>query len=101
MRGERYVAPFHRDDLGFVTPMGSLARVPAAEVARVAATLGATPIGPLEPLAASPRAAGAAALLDAILRGGPVTLDTWEPAYGRLAEAQVKWEAAHGRALGA
>jgi tRNA threonylcarbamoyladenosine biosynthesis protein TsaB len=26
-------------------------------------------------------------------------LATWEPAYGRLAEAQVKWEAAHGRAL--
>jgi tRNA threonylcarbamoyladenosine biosynthesis protein TsaB len=30
---------------------------------------------------------------------GPVDLDRWEPAYGRLAEAQVKWEAAHGRAL--
>jgi tRNA threonylcarbamoyladenosine biosynthesis protein TsaB len=28
-----------------------------------------------------------------------VDLATWEPAYGRLAEAQVKWEAAHGRAL--
>ncbi len=31
---------------------------------------------------------------------GPVALDGWEPAYGRLAEAQVKWEATHGRALG-
>ncbi len=31
---------------------------------------------------------------------GPVNVDAWEPAYGRLAEAQVKWEAAHGRALG-
>ena len=30
---------------------------------------------------------------------GPVSLDQWEPDYGRLAEAQVKWEAAHGRAL--
>jgi len=30
---------------------------------------------------------------------GPVPLDTWEPSYGRLAEAQVKWEASHGRAL--
>ena len=26
-------------------------------------------------------------------------LAAWEPAYGRLAEAQVKWEAAHGRPL--
>ncbi len=30
----------------------------------------------------------------------PVDLASWEPEYGRLAEAQVKWEAAHGRALG-
>ena len=30
----------------------------------------------------------------------PVELASWEPDYGRLAEAQVKWEAAHGRALG-
>lgn len=26
-------------------------------------------------------------------------LDDWEPTYGRPAEAQVKWEAVHGRAL--
>jgi tRNA threonylcarbamoyladenosine biosynthesis protein TsaB len=31
---------------------------------------------------------------------GAVNLDVWEPAYGRLAEAQVKWEATHGRTLG-
>jgi tRNA threonylcarbamoyladenosine biosynthesis protein TsaB len=36
------------------------------------------------------------ALLDA---AGPVDLDAWEPDYGRKAEAQVKWEAAHGRVL--
>lgn len=30
----------------------------------------------------------------------PVDLAGWEPDYGRLAEAQVKWEATHGRALG-
>jgi tRNA threonylcarbamoyladenosine biosynthesis protein TsaB len=28
-----------------------------------------------------------------------VSLDGWEPEYGRLAEAQVKWEAEHGREL--
>lgn len=31
----------------------------------------------------------------------PVDLARWEPDYGRLAEAQVKWEKAHGRPLGA
>lgn len=30
---------------------------------------------------------------------GPQSVDDWEPEYGRLAEAQVKWEAAHGRPL--
>ena len=30
----------------------------------------------------------------------PIDLAGWEPDYGRLAEAQVKWEKAHGRALG-
>ena len=28
-----------------------------------------------------------------------VPLDSWEPQYGRLAEAQVKWEASHGAPL--
>ncbi len=28
-----------------------------------------------------------------------VSLDSWEPQYGRLAEAQVKWEASHGAPL--
>lgn len=101
MRGERYVAPFHRRTDGRVIPAGDPERVAADEVALVAARHGAAPIGPLENEAAAPRARGAAPLLDAIVAAGPVALDAWEPAYGRIAEAQVKWEAAHGRPLGA
>jgi tRNA threonylcarbamoyl adenosine modification protein YeaZ len=45
----------------------------------------------------------ASALLALIgVPGGAETitrLDDWEPAYGRPAEAQARWEAAHGRAL--
>jgi tRNA threonylcarbamoyladenosine biosynthesis protein TsaB len=48
---------------------------------------------------ASPHARGAAAMLDHIIAFGRRPLDTWEPDYGRLAEAQVKWEATHGRPL--
>jgi tRNA threonylcarbamoyladenosine biosynthesis protein TsaB len=33
------------------------------------------------------------------MRSGPVDLAGWEPDYGRLAEAQVRWEAVHGRPL--
>jgi tRNA threonylcarbamoyladenosine biosynthesis protein TsaB len=46
-----------------------------------------------------PHARGAARLIDAIIAAGEVKVDDWEPIYGRLAEAQVKWEAAHGRSL--
>ena len=61
--------------------------------------LAARAIGPREMIEASPHARGVAPLLRAILAGGPVPLDGWEPQYGRLAEAQVKWEAEHGREL--
>jgi tRNA threonylcarbamoyl adenosine modification protein YeaZ len=47
--------------------------------------------------------AGAAMLLDLLGVPGATTevaeLDTWEPEYGRPAEAQARWEAAHGRRL--
>jgi tRNA threonylcarbamoyladenosine biosynthesis protein TsaB len=45
---------------------------------------------------AMPHARAAASLWDAILARGPVDLGSWEPEYGRLAEAQVRWEAEHG-----
>ena len=56
-------------------------------------------IGPGQQIDAHPHARGVAQLLDGLLRFGPVDLAAWEPDYGRLAEAQVKWEAAHGRPL--
>lgn len=48
---------------------------------------------------ATPRAAAIVPRLAEIERDGAVDLDSWEPTYGRLAEAQVRWEAAHGRPL--
>jgi len=56
-------------------------------------------IGPGQPIDAHPHARGVATVLDVILKGGPVDLAMWEPDYGRLAEAQVRWEAVHGRKL--
>ena len=50
--------------------------------------------------ASLPQAIRLLTLLDA--EGGAVRiekLDDWEPNYGRPAEAQARWEAAHGRAL--
>ncbi|MGH7657920.1 MAG: hypothetical protein ACREL6_06770, partial [Gemmatimonadales bacterium] len=54
----------------------------------------------LGPPAATARAAGLIAL--GAWENGLSTIKNpaaWEPAYGRAAEAQVRWEAQHGRAL--
>jgi tRNA threonylcarbamoyladenosine biosynthesis protein TsaB len=56
-------------------------------------------VGPGQRLDFHPHARGVASLLELVVRGGPVDLASWEPSYGRLAEAQVRWEAAHGRPL--
>ncbi|HMJ05284.1 MAG TPA: tRNA (adenosine(37)-N6)-threonylcarbamoyltransferase complex dimerization subunit type 1 TsaB, partial [Chthoniobacterales bacterium] len=56
-------------------------------------------IGPGQPLDFQPRAKGVAPMLESIVGGSPVDLAMWEPEYGRLAEAQVRWEAEHGRSL--
>jgi tRNA threonylcarbamoyladenosine biosynthesis protein TsaB len=56
-------------------------------------------VGPGQRLDFHPHARGVASLLESVVRGRPVDLASWEPSYGRLAEAQVRWEAAHGRPL--
>ena len=56
-------------------------------------------IGPGQRLDFHPHARGVASLLESLMAEGPVDLASWEPNYGRLAEAQVRWEAAHGRPL--
>jgi hypothetical protein len=47
----------------------------------------------------NPHARGFARLLQAGT-AKQVEMTTWEPNYGRKAEAQVRWEAANGRELG-
>jgi tRNA threonylcarbamoyladenosine biosynthesis protein TsaB len=56
-------------------------------------------VGPRGEIDVLPRATAAVMILDRIFARGPVDPETWQPQYGRLAEAQVKWESAHGRPL--
>jgi tRNA threonylcarbamoyladenosine biosynthesis protein TsaB len=56
-------------------------------------------VGPRLDVDAFPRASSAVPYLPEIRSRAASDLDRWEPMYGRLAEAQVKWEAAHGRPL--
>lgn len=99
MRTERYLALVSVNAAGNVETVEALGLARADEVPARAAALGATPIGPDEARRAAPHARGVARCQALVAAQGPVDLASWEPVYGRLAEAQVKWEAAHGRPL--
>lgn len=101
LRGEHYVALFEVGAAGAVRALGPELRVPSAEVLERAAAHDAVAVGPGREGAAhvDPRAAAAARLADLLDSTPAADLAGWEPAYGRLAEAQVKWEATHGRSL--
>ena len=101
MRGDRYLALVTVAADGEIASVESLGLAPAETLADRAALLRATLIGPDELLAAVPHARGVARCHALIEAAGAADLASWEPVYGRLAEAQVKWEAAHGRSLAA
>jgi tRNA threonylcarbamoyladenosine biosynthesis protein TsaB len=92
MRDEWYAAAFETM-AGVVTQRSPVSIVAKSDLAAFAAGVGPV-VGDAEP-----DARACAALFDEIDARGPVDLGRWEPSYGRLAEAQVKWEAAHGRPL--
>lgn len=99
MRDERFAVQVRVSPIGLVHLVGEVQRLAVEAASELAAELGLVPIGPGERLERWPHARGAAAVLADVVASGPVDLSSWEPTYGRLAEAQVKWEVAHGRAL--
>jgi tRNA threonylcarbamoyladenosine biosynthesis protein TsaB len=98
LRGESYVAEFEHH-AGAVRQIGEMRLVANGDIAAIAEGTGARPVGPEQADNWLPHARGVALMSAAIEDAGPVNLAAWEPIYGRMAEAQVKWEAAHGRAL--
>ncbi|MDB4876285.1 MAG: universal protein YeaZ [Gemmatimonadetes bacterium] len=101
LRVEFYVGLYDVGEDGSIAEIEPAKLVAAEAVEGVALEYGAAVIGP-SPLAGAVRAnprARAVAKLEALLSRGPVDVASWEPAYGRLAEAQVRWESAHGRPL--
>jgi tRNA threonylcarbamoyladenosine biosynthesis protein TsaB len=102
LRGEFYVGLYDVTTNDTVVECEPARLVSASDVDAVAAEYGAIVIGPAHRAAgivAIPRARGVARLEDMLAALGPANVAGWEPAYGRLAEAQVKWESAHGRPL--
>ena len=98
MRGDVYALPV-RVAGALVTPGEGHLLLPRAELPAFAASLGATPVGPDEAASHAPHARGCVSLGTAWPLPPAVDLGAWEPAYGRVAEAQARWEAAHGRPL--
>lgn len=99
LRGESYAALVVTGADGMIERVEQLGVIPSAAIAERAAALAAHPIGAGTATPAAAHASGAARCLSLAAAAGPVNLASWEPMYGRLAEAQVKWEAAHGRPL--
>ena len=100
MRGDVFARVFSVTDRAITSESSTtlLARAALADFAREHA---ARPVGPAEQMVVGPHARGVATLGSLVAWPAAADLATWEPNYGRLAEAQVKWEAAHGRALAA
>lgn len=96
LRGELYVQAFAVDQRGDVTVIPVPAIVAQRELAALAESLGAEVVGPGQRISRMPHARGVGMLEPLLV---PADLASWEPDYGRKAEAQVRWEAAHDRPL--
>jgi tRNA threonylcarbamoyladenosine biosynthesis protein TsaB len=98
MRSDVFAAVFTvTNDL--ISPASPASIVARADIGSFAREQSGRLIGPEESLSFFPHARGAALIDVSPSSSRAVDLSTWEPNYGRLAEAQVRWEAAHGRAL--
>lgn len=99
MRGESFVTGYERVN-GEIHEIAPFALVANSAVEPMALALGARSIGPTQGvIAAAPHARGVLALAEWLAAEKPVDIATWEPRYGRVAEAQARWEREHGRPL--
>ena len=103
LRGERYAQRVWIGDDATVRVIGAPQRCTVAQLDAVAdggslLAVGAVPT-PDHAVRMVQPAASLLVRIDSASWETPVSLEGWEPDYGRLAEAQVKWEATHGTSL--
>jgi tRNA threonylcarbamoyladenosine biosynthesis protein TsaB len=94
LRDEFYAQPFALKGEA-VVPLAEAVLTPATHLDSMAREAGLELVGPESGGKWTPHARGAVRLPEA----PHVDLAGWEPDYGRKAEAQARWEAAHGRSL--
>jgi tRNA threonylcarbamoyladenosine biosynthesis protein TsaB len=100
MRGDVYVQRVRITETGDIVELTAPALRSAGEARELAERDGVMRLGTGDGSRPSaPHARGFRRLMKSI--AALVSVSGWEPLYGRLAEAQVKWEQLHGRALSA
>ena len=99
MRGESFAQLFEVSPTGTISEASDLRVVKEQEIGAMVRAMKARTVGPGREIDAAPHARGVVRLGAHPSLQAAVNLASWEPEYGRLAEAQVRWEAAHGRAL--
>ena len=99
MRGESFAQLFEVTTGGEISSGSEVRVVREEEIAQLARSMHARTAGHGRDLEATPHARGVVRLRTHPALRSPVDLSSWEPDYGRLAEAQVRWESAHGRSL--
>ena len=99
LRGDMYTEAFEVDEHCAIGEIDGMSVQPRTHIEAYAARFGARLVGPDQAGHLTPHARGVARVQSLIDAGGPADLATWEPNYGRAAEAQVRWEQAHGRPL--
>jgi tRNA threonylcarbamoyladenosine biosynthesis protein TsaB len=98
LRGQWFASLVEVSD-STIAPAGVDMLVPRDALAGLARELGAEIAGPGMAHDLPPHARGVVGLERVLAESAPVDLSTWEPNYGRAAEAQARWETAHGRPL--
>lgn len=101
LRGELFAAPVEVGERGELTELAPPVLVARPDADALAARLGAQLVGVAAdavPVLA-PHARGVTRLRARLDRAAPESLAAWEPDYGRVAEAQARWEREHGRPL--
>lgn len=96
LRGEYYAQRVDVSAAGFARRDGALQRVARPDLAALAGEARLLEVDAARGVRPS---AAAARWCEPWTSFGPQSVDDWAPEYGRLAEAQVQWEATHGRPL--
>lgn len=99
LRGEAYVAGYAIAAGGGVSMILSERLVRQEAVEQIAASIDAISVGHEPSIQRAPHARAVRLLESLIAETGSVSLADWEPRYGRKAEAQMRWEAAHQKPL--